>query len=297
MANIKIGLVGLGRMGHAIAYRLTKNFQVYAFDPKINQTNLKNVTLVKNLKELAAQTEILWLMVPAGQAVDEIIKELLPNLKKNSILIDGGNSNFQDSVRRYNELKKKNINFVDCGTSGGLHGEELGFSLMIGSDKEIFEELEPVFKAIAAPDGYAHMGPAGSGHFVKMIHNGIEYSLLQAYAEGFNFLKNNSEYKNLDLEKISTVWNHGSIIRSWILQLAQNVFSKDQNFKNISGKIGENLTGRWTLEQAQKNKVTMPMLQKSLEIREWSRETGGDYSTKIVAMLRHEFGGHEITKL
>lgn len=296
MASIKIGLIGLGRMGHAIASRLS-NFQVFAFDPKIKKLDLKNVTLVKNLKELTSQVEILWLMVPAGQIVDDVIKELVPNLKKNSILVDGGNSNFQDSVRRYKELKTKNINFLDCGTSGGLQGKELGFSLMIGGDKEIFTKLELIFKAIAMPQGYAYMGSSGSGHFVKMVHNGIEYALLQSYAEGFNFLKNNPEYKNLDLGKISQVWNHGSIIRSWILQLAQNVFSKDQWFKNISGEIGENLTGRWTLEQAEKNKIKMPMLQKALEIREWSRETGGDYSTKLVAMLRHEFGGHTVKKI
>jgi len=292
---MKVGLVGLGRMGQAIAYRLIKyGHEVFGFDPKVDSA--EKIKLVNSLSNLAQQVEITWIMVPAGKPVDDVINELLPNLKPESILIDGGNSNFKDTVKRYEKLKLKNIHFVDCGTSGGLHGKEIGFSLMVGSDRNIFEKIEPILKSIATENGYGYMGPSGSGHYVKMIHNGIEYSLLQAYAEGFDLLKNNNRYKNLDLEKISGIWLNGSVIRSWILQLAKNVFSKDQNFKDISGDIGENLTGRWTLEEAKKQNIEMLLLEKALRTREWSRKNGGNYTTKIIAMLRHEFGGHEIKK-
>ncbi len=295
---MKIGLVGLGKMGQAIAHRLTKdNHEVLGFDSNINKSKIENVNFVNSLEDLAKQTEIIWLMVPAGKTVDQVIQKLLPNLKSNSILIDGGNSNFADTVRRYKELKSKNINFIDCGTSGGLAGRKIGFSLMIGGKKEVFEKLQPIFKSIAAPNGYGYMGPSGSGHYVKMIHNGIEYSLLQGYTEGFNLLKNNNRYKNLDLEKITKVWSNGSVIRSFIVELAHNIFLKDQEFKNISGDIGENLTGRWTLDEAKEQNIPIDLLEKSLEIRKWSRESGGNYATKIVAMLRNAFGGHKVKKL
>jgi 6-phosphogluconate dehydrogenase len=235
-------------------------------------------------------------MVPAGDPVDAVIAELIEVAKPGDIIIDGGNSNFNDSIRLYNTLKLKQLNVIDCGTSGGVHGKDLGFSLMIGGDKDIFEKLEPIFKAISAPGGYEYMGPAGAGHYVKMVHNGIEYALLQAYAEGFDLLKN-GKYKDLDLAKVSEVWNRGSIIRSWILNLAHNVFVQDQDLKNISGEIGENKTGQWTLDEAKKCGVSVDLIEKSLQIRAWSRQTGGNYGTKVVAMLRNQFGGHSFKRL
>ena len=299
---MKIGLIGLGRMGHAIAYRLLKyGHEVWGFDSDQKNSKLASDDGVKTVAKLqdlathenATHINIFWLMVPAGDVVDNVINDLIPYLKQGDIIIDGGNSNFKDSVRRYQNLISKKINYIDCGTSGGLHGKDLGFSLMIGGDEKVFEYLEPIFKAIAVPQGYAYMGPSGSGHYVKMIHNGIEYALLQSYAEGFHLLKE-GKYKNLDLEKICDVWNHGSIIRSWILELAQNIFARDQNLTDISGKIGENKTGRWTLDEAKEQNVPVDLIERSLQIRADSRQNGGNYATKVVAMLRNQFGGHTV---
>jgi 6-phosphogluconate dehydrogenase len=298
---MKIGLIGLGRMGHAIAWRLIKGgHEVWGFDGDANTLKTACVDGVKpasSIKNLANNVNIFWLMVPAGDPVDTVINELVKYTKPSSatVIIDGGNSNFKDSVRRYQALKSPNIDFLDCGTSGGLHGKEIGFSLMVGGDKAVFENLDPIFKSIAASGGYAYMGPAGAGHYVKMIHNGIEYALLQSYAEGFQLLKE-GRYKDLDLEKISDVWNHGSIIRSWILELAHDVFAHDQNLTEISGKIGENKTGQWTLDEAKEQNIPVDLIERSLQIRATSRKTGGNYATKIVAMLRNRFGGHPLAK-
>ncbi len=297
MTNITIGLVGLGKMGHAIAHRLIKhNYSVSAYDPNTHaqeEAQKLGVTCANSLQELAIKTHVIWLMVPAGDPVDKIINELLPNLNSDHIIIDGGNSNFHNSIRRYDMLAQKNIAFLDCGTSGGLAGKQHGFSLMIGGDKKAFSKVKNIFAAIAAPSGFEYMGPAGAGHYVKMIHNGIEYAILQSYAEGFDLLKN-GRYKNLDLEKISKTWLNGSVIRSWILELAHNIFKHDQKLDTISGEIGENLTGQWTLEEAQEQKIPVDLIKRSLEIRAESRQTGGNYGTKVVAMLRNQFGGHEV---
>ncbi|QQR48966.1 decarboxylating 6-phosphogluconate dehydrogenase [bacterium] len=294
---MNIGIVGLGRMGQGIAARLIdNNHTVFGFDPTPqaqHDAQKIGVTLASSLDLLAKKVRVFWLMIPAGALIDTTIEQLLPHLQPNDILVDGGNSWFKDSQRRAALLAEKNIHFLDCGTSGGLAGREQGYSLMIGGKQEIFEQLESVFSALAAPNGYGYVGPAGAGHYVKMVHNGIEYSLLQAYAEGFHLLKQGS-YPHLDLEKISHIWLNGSIVRSWILQLANNVFTRDQKLETIAGEIGENQTGRWTLDEAQQHNVPMAMLKDALDIRTWSRETGGNYGTKVVAMLRNEFGGHTV---
>lgn len=299
MACLKIGLVGLGRMGLSIVYRLVKaGHEVIGFDfseQAREQAHALGAAVVMKLEEITSDLDALWLMVPAGDPVDEVIKQVLPTLSKKTIIVDGGNSNFHDSIRRAEFLAQQGIAFLDCGTSGGLHGRDIGFSLMIGGDKTAYETLISAFQALAAPGGYEYMGPAGAGHYVKMIHNGIEYSMLQAYAEGFDLLKN-GHYHNLDLEKISSVWSNGSIIRSWCLELAQQVFKHEQNLSAISGEIGENKTGQWTLDEAKKAHVPMKMLDQALAIRAWSRESGGNYGTKVVAMLRHAFGGHPVKK-
>ncbi|MBD3273344.1 decarboxylating 6-phosphogluconate dehydrogenase [Candidatus Dependentiae bacterium] len=296
---MKIGLIGLGKMGQAIAYRLSKNnFEIIAFDPKVSQIDdVENISFESSLNDVTQKTNIIWVMVPAGDITDNVIKDLSKLLKPESIVIDGGNSNFENTKKRYSLLKEKNIHLLDCGTSGGIAGKINGYSLMIGGDKEIFENTKKIFKAIAAPNGFNYMGPSGAGHYVKMIHNGIEYSLLQSYAEGFDLLKNNSNYENLDLEKISDTWLHGSVIRSWILELCKSVFNQDQELKSISGSIGENQTGRWTLKEAEKENISMKLLKEALNIRTESRQTGGNFGTKVVAMLRNKFGGHEVKKL
>lgn len=297
---MKVGLIGLGRMGNAVAFRLCQaGHEVIGFDPNKEaqeQARSIGVTIASTLKELAESANIVWLMVPAGDAVDTTITELKPYFKPKSIVIDGGNSNFKNSIKRAEELKKNNIYYLDVGTSGGLLGRDIGFSLMIGGDKQAFKQAEPLFKAIAMKDGYAHLGPSGAGHYVKMIHNGIEYALLQAYAEGFDLLKH-GRYKELDMEQIAQVWRNGSVIRSWIVDLAHNVFQEDKDFKTISGKIGGGSTGRWTVEEAREQNVPVMLIEDALKIRDWSQKTGGNYATKLVALLRNQFGGHPVEKI
>jgi 6-phosphogluconate dehydrogenase len=295
MESMTIGLVGLGKMGNALAQRLVQAGNiVYGFDPHATDI-YKDIKKVSSLAEMATHTHIFWLMVPAGKPVDDVIAALLPSLNPNDIIIDGGNSFFKDSIRRAENLEKNNINFIDCGTSGGIHGQEHGFSLMIGGKQEIFEKLRPLFSAIAAPQGFDYFGSAGAGHYVKMVHNGVEYALLQAYGEGFHVLRS-GHYKNLDLHAIARVWSHGAVVRSWLTELLQDTFAHDQELKNISGYIEENKTGRWTLQEAQKHNIPTPTIEKALEVREWSRKTGGNFATKVVAMLRNAFGGHNVKR-
>lgn len=299
MAIMKIGVIGLGKMGKAIVYRLRRaGFAVIGFDKRLKaETSVTKygATIASSIEKIPQQADVVWLMVPAGKTVDLVLMELKLYLKKDHIVIDGGNSYFKDSINRAQQLKKNGIHFIDCGTSGGLAGKKKGFSLMVGGNEKIFNYLEPVFKALAAPKGYGYMGKSGSGHYVKMVHNGIEYALLQAYAEGFHVLKNGS-YKNLDLEKITSVWEHGSIIRSWILHLAHDVFKHDQELKDITGAIQESGMGQWTVDEAREKNIPVTLIDDALKIRAWSRQTGGDYSTKLVALLRHAFGGHAVTK-
>ncbi|MBU1007837.1 decarboxylating 6-phosphogluconate dehydrogenase [Candidatus Dependentiae bacterium] len=294
-----IGLVGLGRMGLAIAHRLIQaNFTVLGFDQDKQareKLELLGGAPVDAITEIPNKCDIMWLMVPAGKVIDSVIAQIKSNVKESSIIIDGGNSHFQDTIRRSQELAKDNIFLLDCGTSGGLRGSDIGFSLMIGGDHNSYKKAEPIFKAIAAPNGYAYLGPSGAGHYVKTVHNGVEYVILQSYADGFNLLKH-GQYKDLDLHKISKVWNNGSVIRSWICELLEEIFAQDQSFTDISGFIDENLTGQWTIEEANKQNISMKLLEISLEIRAQSRQTGGDYATKIVALLRNKFGGHEVKK-
>jgi len=292
---MNIGVIGLGKMGSAIALRLVRGgFTVIGYDLQV-QVQIHNelashFTQVNLIEEVAVQATIIWLMVPAG-VVDTVITELTPCLNKNSIIIDGGNSHFKDSVRRYQTLKKLDLNFLDCGVSGGILGGDTGFSLMIGGDKSIFEQCKTLFEAVAAVHGYAYCGPSGAGHYVKMVHNGIEYALLESYAEGFELL-HAGEYKNLDLEKISNIWMHDAIIRSFILSLCENIFKKDQKLDTISGVVDESGTARWAVEEAARHNISVNLIKEALQIRQESHRTGGTYATKLVALLRNAFGGH-----
>lgn len=299
-----VGVIGLGRMGQGIVRRLVHGgHTVIGYDPsiKLTQNHIQEKDIfytgsfknASSIEELCKETPIIWLMVPAGKTVDSVINTIVSAKQSTNIIIDGGNSFFKDSVRRYYALKDHTISFIDCGTSGGLQGKERGYCLMVGGDKPAFDLCEPLLKALAAPHGYEYIGPSGSGHYVKMVHNGIEYALLQAYAEGFAILKNGS-YKNTNLEKISALWNNGSIIRSWILELARQVFTREQNFYDIKGTIGESGTGLWTVQEAEQHTISVDVIKKSLEIREESRIKGGNYATKIVSLLRNAFGGHAV---
>lgn len=299
---MKVGIIGLGKMGQAIAYRAIKaGFELFGFDVNADSCAIAEkmgVNIVKSIEDFVDKNiHIFWLMVPQGELVDKIIAQLHPILKKEDVIVDGGNSKFSDSMRRAQELALNNIYFVDCGTSGGVHGRETGFCLMVGGDKKAYGYIEPLLQAIAMQGGYAHLGPSGAGHYVKMVHNGIEYGLLQAYAEGFHLLKS-GEFKDehLDLATIAALWNHGAVIRSWILELVFNIMKEDPGLEDIKGNVASTGMGKWTVEQAHKEHIPVPVIEQSLKVREWSEKMGGNYATKIVAMLRNQFGGHPVIK-
>jgi len=230
-------------------------------------------------------------MVPSGDPTIKTIMDLSSQLNKGDILIDGGNSFYKNSVLMAQELAKNEINFLDVGTSGGVWGLEKGYCLMVGGQKAIFDQCEPLFKTLAPQDGYLHVGPNGAGHYVKMIHNGIEYGMLQAYGEGFEIM-NASDYR-LDFEKISHLWNQGSVIRSWILELAEKAFQKDQELSGIAGYVEDSGEGRWVVAEAIERNVSAPIISLALFERLRSREKDC-FSAKVIAALRHEFGGHAL---
>lgn len=297
-SSMKIGVIGLGTMGGPIAYKLRAmdaHLVVFDINQLVRDTFKNNGFMVANtIAELSAQSEIVWIMVPAP-AVDDVLKHLCPCTKPNTLIIDGGNSHYIDTVRRAQELHQRDILFLDCGTSGGIWGTQHGFSMTIGGNYEAYKKAEPLFKLLAeSPTAYCYTGPSGSGHYVKMVHNGIEYALLEAYAEGLRLLHEGA-YKNLDLAAITHVWLEGAIIRSFILQLAHEVLSKDQSLDDITGAVGETGTGRWTVEEAHARNIPVRLIEDALAIREESRKTGGNYATKLVAMMRHIMGGHPVT--
>lgn len=294
---MKLAVVGLGRMGAAIARRaLDAGFCVLGYDPNLEaqkECASHGIQIYDDLIELAREADVIWLMIPAGKLIDDTLANFASVLTPGKILIDGGNSNFHDSVRRAKELAIKKIAYLDCGTSGGVHGLKNGFCLMVGGDYNTYKKIESLLKVIATEDGCAHVGPSGAGHYVKMIHNGIEYGMLQAYAEGFHLLRE-GDYKDLDLQKIAHVWQHGAVVRSWLLDLAHDVFKEDQNLGSIDGKIQEGGTGAWNMENARKNNIPAPVLEASLLARKESRETGGNFASKLIQMIRHGFGGHKV---
>jgi 6-phosphogluconate dehydrogenase len=234
---------------------------------------------------------ILWLMIPAGPPVDDTIQGLSGTLSPGDVIIDGGNSNYKDSIRRAEALRSKQIEFLDVGVSGGIWGLKVGFNLMIGGKQAVFQQAEPIFKTLAPADGYAYVGPSGAGHYSKMVHNGIEYSMLQSYAEGFEILK--AAPFGFDLEQLAKLWNHGSVIRSWLLELAQAAFEQDPQLSRIRGYVDDSGEGRWTLQEAIDHAVPAPALAMSLFMRFRSRQDDS-FSDKVIAALRNEFGGHPV---
>lgn len=299
MASMNIAVIGLGKMGSAIAHRLCNaGFTVSGFDSHTQLEQDSRLIIAHTVQDAVQSAGLCWLMVPVGDPVDQLLREIVPHLLPGTVIVDGGNSYYVDSQRRAEQCAQHNIVYLDCGTSGGVKGVEEGFSLMIGGDAGSYTLMEPVFKAIAAPHGYGRVGPSGAGHYVKMVHNGIEYALLQGYAEGFQLIKEGSfQHEDLDLAKITHIWQHGSVIRSWLLELARDIFKHDQTFKDISGEIAEGGTGKWSVEDAHKHHVPVPTMESSLNVRAWSRTSGGNYATKIIALLRHAFGGHVVKKV
>ncbi len=298
---MRLAMIGLGRMGGNMSERLVRGgHEVVVYARKAEEVQRyvsKGATGASGLSDVTSKLKsprIVWIMVPAGKPVEETIASLLPGLTKGDVIIDGGNSNYRDSMRRAADLQAKGIHFIDSGTSGGIWGLANGYCLMIGASPEAFKLCEPIFKTLAPPDGYAHMGPPGSGHYVKMIHNGIEYGMLQAYAEGYEILHASRDFK-LDLRKIAAVWNRGSVVRSWLNELAETAFEKDGELGDLRGYVEDSGEGRWTVQEAIDLDVPAPVITLSLLARLRSRQTDS-FSAKVIAALRNEFGGHAVKK-
>ena len=280
----------LKRNGHEVIGNDVNRDLVEEF---IKQDGIKGAFTLEELMEKLTGRRVIWLMVPAGTITQTVINQLVPLLKADDIIIDGGNSNFKDSLLRYQALKEKQIGFLDCGTSGGMEGALNGACTMIGGEDEVFEYCEQIFKDISVENGYLHTGAPGSGHFVKMVHNGIEYGMMQAIAEGFEVLSKSNF--DLDYEKVARVWDNGSVIRSWLMELTERAFSKDANLDEIRGKMFSSGEGKWTLETALDLGVPTPVIALSLMMRYRSMEDD-TFSGKVVAALRNEFGGHAVEK-
>ncbi|UCD71948.1 MAG: decarboxylating 6-phosphogluconate dehydrogenase [Syntrophobacterales bacterium] len=297
---MQIGMIGLGRMGMNMAKRLLRgNHQVFAY----NRTPSKTEEIVKEgaigahtlseLTEKLSPPRALWMMLPAGSAIDDHIGQLLDLLEPGDISVDGGNTYYKDDIRRANLLAEKDIHFMDVGVSGGIWGLEVGYCLMIGGTRETFQHLEPIFKTLAPEDGYLYCGGTGAGHFVKMVHNGIEYGMLQAYGEGFEILEASPYAESLDFSQVAHLWNQGSVVRSWLLELAESAFAKDAKLADIRGYVEDSGEGRWTVQQAVETGVPAPVIALSLLQRFRSRQEES-FSDKMIAALRREFGGHAV---
>jgi 6-phosphogluconate dehydrogenase len=296
---MELGFVGLGKMGGNMVERLTRGGEhtVVGFDQSSAAAQHYAGQAVRVAGSLPEMVEMLqppravWLMVPAGDPVDQSIAELAPAMRQGDIIIDGGNSFFRDSQRRSSQLKTEGISFLDVGTSGGIWGLTEGYCLMIGGDRAIYDHLRPIFVTLAPEHGEAYMGPSGAGHFVKMVHNGIEYGLMQSYAEGFGVLKK-SEF-DLDLAAIGNVWKYGSVIRSWLLDLATDSLEKSPSLEGIKGYVVDSGEGRWTVQAGIDEDVPTPVIALSLMARFQSRDPDS-FQNKLLAALRNEFGGHAI---
>jgi 6-phosphogluconate dehydrogenase len=291
-------MVGIGRMGAGLTRRLMRGgHRVVAFDRDADALKAiadDGAVSASTLEEMVHQMtppRAVWLMVPAGEPTESSVWAVAALLEPGDVIIDGGNSNWHDAKRRAGALQERGIRFLDCGTSGGVWGEREGFCLMVGGDDQPFAQVEPAFATLAPDGGYAHVGPVGSGHYVKMVHNGIEYALLQGYGEGFEIM-NASEY-DLDLRQIAEVWRHGSVIRSWLLDLIAAAFRRDPELSALTGYVEDSGEGRWTVQEALDRNVPAPVINLSLIMRLRSRQQDS-YSAKVIAALRNEFGGHPI---
>lgn len=297
---MRVGIIGLGKMGRNMALRLLAGgHEVAAYDhhrENLDELARHGGTPVDSELALVAalpEPRCLWLMIRAGDVTERALQQLAPQMSANDIIIDGGNANYHDSVRRARWLAERNLRFLDVGTSGGIWGRERGYCLMIGGNADAFRRAEPLFKTLAPPEGYLHVGPAGAGHYTKMIHNGIEYGMLQAYAEGFELL-HASDFK-LDLPAIAHLWNQGSVVRSWLLELAQRAFAHDPELDGIRDYVEDSGEGRWTVAEAIDKDVPAPVITLALLARLRSRQSSS-FGAKVIAALRAEFGGHAVKK-
>ncbi len=295
---MQIGFIGLGKMGANMVERLLRDkHEVVVFDVNnitVQESKSKGATGAMSLGEMVKKLKpprAIWMMVPVGAPVQRTIDTLLPQLTEGDILIDGGNSFYKDSVRRANQMKEKEIHYVDVGTSGGVWGLKEGFCMMIGAEEDVFRRLEPLFKSLAPENGYARVGKSGAGHLTKMVHNGIEYGLMEAYAEGFEILSA-SDY-DLNLYQIARVWNHGGVVRSWLLELIEGMFRINPRLENIRDYVEDSGMGRWSVLEAVEKNIPAPVITLSLQTRFRSRQEES-FAGKVLAALRHEFGGHSV---
>ncbi|HSZ56557.1 MAG TPA: decarboxylating 6-phosphogluconate dehydrogenase [Tepidisphaeraceae bacterium] len=305
---MQIGFVGLGKMGGNMALRLTQGspdgkisggHQVVGFakDPNPELRGVPGITTVDSLEKMVAQLappRVVWVMVPAGDATEGVISNLANLLQPNDIIIDGGNSYYKDSVRREQGLAHRKIGFLDVGTSGGIWGRQEGYCMMIGGQQPYVHHCRPIFDTLAPPDGWIHAGPPGSGHFVKMVHNGIEYGLMEAYAEGFEVL--HKAPFPLKLADIASVWNHGSVVRSWLLELSERVFKQEDDLHSIEPYVVDSGEGQWTVQAAMEEAVPAPVIVAALFARYASRDPE-NFSARYTAALRNQFGGHSIKRV
>jgi 6-phosphogluconate dehydrogenase len=298
---MQIGFVGLGRMGANMVHRLRRdgNHAVVAFDPNpqaragVEEFGAATVASLEALVPQLQPPRGVWLMVPAGDITESAVDRLLGLLEPGDTIIDGGNSNYHDSIDRGARCAGKRIGFIDAGTSGGIWGLQVGYCLMVGGDVATVEHWRPIFETLAPPDGFQRVGPVGAGHFVKMVHNGIEYGMLQAYAEGFALLEAKPDFGELDLHGIAHLWNQGSVVRSWLLDLAERAFARDPRLQSLRGWVEDSGEGRWTVDEAMALSVPVPVLALSLMARYQSRLPDG-FGNKVIAALRNEFGGHAV---
>ncbi|MGZ4301835.1 MAG: phosphogluconate dehydrogenase (NAD(+)-dependent, decarboxylating) [Gaiellaceae bacterium] len=306
---MQLGMIGLGRMGHGMTERLSEHgHDMKTYDPNVAERTSASLA---ELKQQLEAPRAFWMMIPAGKITEDTFKQLLEIADEGDIIVDGGNSNFRDSKRRYVEAKQKGIHFIDAGVSGGIWGLEVGFCLMVGGDDEPVQRLEPIFEALAPEAGYAHVGPSGAGHFVKMVHNGIEYGLMAAYAEGLNILaganvgaaKHDVDAEtsplerpdlyqyDFDLAEVTEVWRRGSVVASWLLDLTAQAFLQSPNLDDFGGRVSDSGEGRWTSIAAIDVTAPAPVLTTALYAR-FSSRGDDDYANRILAAMRHEFGGH-----
>jgi 6-phosphogluconate dehydrogenase len=300
---MELGMIGLGRMGANMAERLVKGgHRVVGFDPnpearsQVESKGAQSATSLELLVAALKTPRTLWMMVPSGSITDGTVTALLPLLVAGDVLIDGGNSNYKDTLRRSLAAADRKIDYVDCGTSGGVWGLGEGYSMMVGGDEAVIARLKPVFETLAPTPklGWGRVGPVGSGHFTKMIHNGIEYGLMQAYAEGFSILQHKREF-GLDLHQVAEIWRYGSVVRSWLLDLTSDALDKNPTMTGIAPYVADSGEGRWTVDEAIDLDVPAPVITLSLLERLRSRDTES-FSDKLLAAMRNQFGGHEIKK-
>lgn len=297
---MQVGMIGLGRMGMNMALRLMRGrHSVVAYNrtpDRVKEIAQKGAKGAYSLEELAAALKpprAVWIMLPAGRPVDEHIAELKGLLHKGDTILEGGNSFYQDDVRREAELRPLGIHYMDVGVSGGVWGLKVGYCLMVGGERKVYRKMTPLFRTLAPKDGYLYCGPAGAGHFVKMVHNGIEYGMMSSYGEGFSLLHASPYAKHLDYAKVSHLWNQGSVIRSWLLELAEAAFKKDKDLAHLEPYVEDSGEGRWTVKQAVDTAVAAPLIASSLFQRFRSRDVNS-FSDRLLAALRFEFGGHAV---